>query len=388
VRIALVGPTHPYKGGVAAHTTQTAHELARAAAGGHDVELVSWSKLYPERLYPGEQAVPDGGPDLPPFEPTTRPLRWDRPWSWVSTGRHLRRFDLVVVVVVVPVQVPALLALVAAAKAGRGRRGGRPRVVVIAHNVVPHETHPGGEWLITRMLRAADAVVVHSPEQARLAEGLGVRRVDVAALAPHPPGGLPVPIGRERALSRPAPVEGEPVRVLALGMVRHYKGYDQLLDAARSVPGVSVTVAGEQWGQAGERVRQAAADPALAGRVELRPGYLPGAEVPGLLAAHDVLALPYRHATASQNAFLGHAHGLPVLATRVGTFEEEVRDGVDGLLVPPDDVPALTAALRRLTEPGVLPALRAGLPELDVEKPWHDYVETLTKDVVTRDVAR
>ena len=56
MRVALVGPTHPYKGGVAAHTTQTAHELA---AAGHDVTLVSWSRLYPDRLYPGEQAIPE-----------------------------------------------------------------------------------------------------------------------------------------------------------------------------------------------------------------------------------------------------------------------------------------------------------------------------------------
>jgi glycosyltransferase involved in cell wall biosynthesis len=373
VKIGLVGPTHPYKGGVAAHTTQTAHELE---AAGHDVRLVSWSRLYPKRLYPGEQAVPDGGPDLPPFGRTTRPLRWDRPWSWWSTGRALRGLDLVVVVVVVPIQVPALLTLVRGVRSGSGPH---PKVVVIAHNVVPHETHPGGERLMARMLRSADAVVVHSAEQADLARGLGVTSVALAPLAPHLPGGLPVPSGRERALARtdqPSSTGG--VRVLALGMVREYKGYDLLLEAAREVPGVSVTIAGEQWGEAGERVRRLGTDPALAGRVSVRAGYVSGVDVPGLLADHDVLALPYRHATASQNVFLGHAHGLPVLATTVGTFPGEVRDGIDGLLVPPGDVPALTSALARLATPGTLDALRNGLPELDVDAPWAEYVQVLT----------
>ena len=50
LKVALVGPTHPYKGGVAAHTTALAHELTDA---GHDVTLVSWSHLYPSALYPG-----------------------------------------------------------------------------------------------------------------------------------------------------------------------------------------------------------------------------------------------------------------------------------------------------------------------------------------------
>ena len=378
MKIGIVGPTHPYKGGVAAHTTQTAHELR---AAGHDVHLVSWSRLYPKRLYPGEQAVPSGGPDLPPFEPTSRPLRWDRPGSWWATGRSLREFDLVIVVVVVPVQVPSLLAVVRALRSGRNP----PRLVVIAHNVVPHETHPGGEWLIARLLRTADSVLVHSAEQAELAMGLGAREVVVAPLAPHLPGGDPVPSGRDRALVRPPWQTGEPVRVLALGMVRDYKGYDLLLTAARDVPGVRVTVAGEQWGEAGERIRRLADDPALAGRVSVRAGYLPGADVPALLAAHDVLALPYRHATASQNVILGQAYGLPVLATRVGTFGDDVRDGVDGLLVAPDDVPALTGALTRLTEPGVLNGLRAGLPELDLRAPWVAYVSALTRPAIAVD---
>lgn len=375
MRIALVGPTHPYKGGVAAHTTQTAHELA---AAGHDVDLVSWSRLYPDRLYPGEQAVPDGGPDLPPYGRTARPLRWDRPLSWWRTGVQLRVYDLVVIVVVVPVQVPALITLVRGLRRGRARSRPGQRVVILAHNVVPHETHPGGEWLMTRMLRAADGVLVHSAEQARLAREHGAREVAVAGLPPHLPGGLPAPSGRDAALARPAPAAGDPVRVLALGMVREYKGFDLLLEAAREVPGVHVTVAGEQWGDAGERVRALAADPALAGRVTLQPGYVPGAEVPRLLAGHDVLALPYRHATASQNVLLGHAHGLPVLATRVGTFADQVRDGVDGVLADPGDAGELAAGLRRLVAPGALTELRRGLPDVDVHRPWAAYVETLT----------
>ncbi len=366
LKVAVVGPTHPYKGGVAAHTTSLAHELAEA---GHDVTLVSWSHLYPSRLYPGEQAVPGGAPDVEPFPRTVRALSWARPDTWVRTGRRLRGFDAVVVVHVIPAVVPAHLALLRAA--GAGRRGaagtahaGRPRTVVIAHNVLPHETHLGDRELMQSFFERVDSVVVHSDSQARLAYELHAQRVSVTELPPHLPGGPPV--------DRPA--HDGPPRLLALGMVRDYKGVDLLMEALAQVPGPTLTVAGEMWGSSGERVRELARDPRLRGRVEVHGGYVPADRLAPLLASHDVLALTYRSATASQNALLGRQHGLPVLASDVGTFGSQVRDGVDGLLVPPGDEPALVAALRRLAEPGYADRLRSAVREPDLSGPWARYV--------------
>jgi glycosyltransferase involved in cell wall biosynthesis len=363
LKVAVVGPTHPYKGGVAAHTTMLAHELAEA---GHDVTLVSWSHLYPSKLYPGEQAVPGGAADLPPFPRTVRALSWARPDTWVRTGRRLRGFDAIVVVHVIPAVVPAHLALLRAAGAGRrsSAGAGRPRSVVIAHNVLPHETHVGDRELMQQFFQRVDSVLVHSDSQAKLAYELHAPRVSVTDLPPHLPGGPP--------LERPA--HDGPPRLLALGIVRDYKGLDLLLEALAEVPGPTLTVAGEMWGSSGERVRELARDPRLRGRVEVHGGYVPADRLAPLLASHDVLALPYRSATASQNALLGQQHGLPVLASDVGTFGSQVRDGVDGLLVPPGDVDALTDALRRLAEPGYAEQLRAAVRAPDLSGPWARYV--------------
>ncbi len=175
------------------------------------------------------------------------------------------------------------------------------------------------------------------------------------------------------------------MRLLSLGIVREYKGLDLLLEALREVEGPTLTVAGELWGEAGRRVRELAADPRLAGRVEVHGGYVPADRVAGLMARHDVVVLPYRSATASQNVLLARRHGRPVLATTVGTFPAQVRDGVDGLLVPPSDRTALVAALRRLAAPGVADALAAEVREPDLAGPWANYVgaiEALAVDPV------
>ncbi|WP_323099363.1 glycosyltransferase family 4 protein [Intrasporangium sp. YIM S08009] len=364
LRIAVVGPTHPHKGGVAAHTTMLAHHLTDA---GHDVTLVSWSHLYPSRLRRAEGTVPAGVPEVPPYPRTVRALSWARPDTWVRVGRRLRDMDAVLVVHVMPPVVPAHLALLRAAGAVPGLPGPRPQSVVVCHNVLPHESHPGDAALMSLLFSRVDSTLVHSTEQARVAHELGARRVSVADLPPHLPGGDP--ISRD---ARPGPT-----RLLALGLIREYKGIDVLLRAMRSVPDVTLTIAGEIWGANRGVIGRLASDPALAGRVEIRDGYVPADALASLLADHDVLALPYRSATASQNVVLGHAHGLPVLASDIAPFSQQVDDGVNGLLVPPEDERALAGALRRLGDPEVRRRLADGVKTPDLSAPWAHYLGTV-----------
>ncbi len=362
MRVALVGPTHPYKGGIAHHTTELAHRLA---ARGHDVRLESWSAQYPSLLYPGQQKL-TGVPEIPAFAATAYPLSWRRPDSWWRLGRRLRTsVDAVVLVLVTPVQSPAHLGVLRGL--GAGRPGPRPRVLALAHNVLPHERRAIDERLVRAVLHRVDGVLVHSTAEARRAQALTSAPVTVAMLPPHLPG-RPV-----------AAADGRPVRrrLLFFGLVRPYKGLDVLLRAlAAGPPEVALTVAGEFWGGT-EATVAAVHRLGLSDRVTLRPGYVPAGDIPGLFADADALVLPYRAGTASQNAYLAFAHGVPVVATRVGTLGETVRDGVDGLLAEPDDVASLAAALHRLYEPGMLDALRAAVRPVDAEAPWAAYVDAV-----------
>ena len=258
LKVAVVGPTHPYKGGVAAHTTSLAHQLAEA---GHDVTLVSWSHLYPARLYPGEQAVPGGAPDVPPV-PAHRPgaVAGPVPTRGCAPDAGCAASTSVIVVHVIPPVVPAHLALLRAAGV-RVRGRGRDRATTCCRT----RAHPGDRQLMHALLDRVDAVLVHSAEQAGLAADLGAARVSVADLPPHLPGGV----------ARRARADDGPPRLLALGMVREYKGVDVLLRALRQVPGVTLTVAGELWGTSGTTVRQLAAEPDLRDRVRCCPATSP-----------------------------------------------------------------------------------------------------------------
>ena len=159
-------------------------------------------------------------------------------------------------------------------------------------------------------------------------------------------------------------------------MIRPYKGLDVLLTALARIDGVTLTVAGEFWGGADD-TRALVTSLGLDDRVELRPGYVPASDVPGLFTDADALVLPYRSATASQNVFMAYEHGIPVIATRAGTLADHVRDGIDGVLADPGDADSLTAALKEFYAPGEPARLRAGVKPVDAEPHWAAYLEQL-----------
>lgn len=377
MRIAIVGPAFPFKGGGAHHTTELARRLAGA---GHDVVIESWRAQYPSFLYPGQQTISE--PEGEPFPATRRRLDWRRPDGWWRTGRALRSSDLVVLAVLSPVQVPSYLGILAGLRhptLSGGVGGGPPsggtgnRVLALCHNVLPHERKPYDVPLMRRLLRRVDGVLVHSEAQAALARELTGRPVRVAEMPAH----LPTPPA--------APQDDRKLRgrLLFFGIVRPYKGLDVLLRALAAGPDhVALTVAGEFWGGL-EETRELIRELDLPGRVELRPGYVPAADVPGLFAAADALVLPYRTATASQNVWMAHEHGLPVIATDVGGFAAQIRDGEDGLVCAPDDVAALTGALARFYAPGEPERLRRGVRPVDHGPVWAAYLDALTSGVLT-----
>lgn len=363
MRIAVIGPTHPYKGGIAQHTTELCHRLA---AAGHEVELVSWAEQYPDFLYPGQQRVPQDQPELPVFPRTSQELSWRRPAGWVRSGRRLgREADLVVPVLVTPMQAPSYAVLLTALR--RSRR--RPRVVALSHNVLPHESRAVDRPLVRLLLGQVDGVLVHTAAEAAVARGLTSAAVATATL----PAALPVATPVRAADEQP----GKPRRhLLFFGLVRPYKGVDVLLEALAKVPDVSLTIAGEIWGGV-EALQRKVSDLGLSDRVTVRSGYVPTEDIPGLFAETDALVLPYRSGTASTNVIVAHAHGVPVVATSLPSFVERVHDGVDGLLCRPDDAGDLARALTELYAPGRLTRLRAGISDTDNDQEWVNYVAAL-----------
>ncbi|MFT7601317.1 MAG: glycosyltransferase involved in cell wall biosynthesis [Acidimicrobiales bacterium] len=357
--VTLVGPTHPFKGGVAKHTNDLALELARQ---GSDVEIESWRNQYPKRLYPGELLLPGQRAEGEIFEPATRRMDWFNPITWIQAGRRARSRDVVAVVLVTTVQIPVYLVLLAVA---------RPRsVAVICHNVLPHEARPFDRPLVRALFRRADIVLTHTDVERERARELGAAEVRLVELPAHPP----------TTVVRSQVGATTHHRLLFFGFVREYKGLHILLDALQRIEGVSLTVAGELWGSRDEFDADLV-HRGLVGRVDVEASYVPAADLPDLFSRHDALVLPYLSGTASQNVLFANQLGLPVIASAVGSFGSQVAEGSTGFLVEPGDVNGLVEAVDQLYAEKKLDQLRRAVAARPTGgSAWAAYIRALALD--------
>jgi glycosyltransferase involved in cell wall biosynthesis len=247
-------------------------------------------------------------------------------------------------------------------------------LVATVHDLDPH---PGENSLRRRLqgrvvLRHATALAVNDAAlAARARERCPWRRPDLVVVTPH---GTYDCFGAAGAGDQPAPARPT---VLFFGRILAYKGLDVLLEAAprvrAEVPDVRFVIAGE-----GSLAPYAASlqDDSL---VEIRAGYIPENAVGPLFRDATLLALPYTEASWSGVASIAHAFGLPVVASSVGGLPEAVRDGVNGLLIPPGNVDALVEAIVSvLRDPRLLDRLRRGARNTEAQS-WNEAAEILGK---------
>jgi glycosyltransferase involved in cell wall biosynthesis len=162
------------------------------------------------------------------------------------------------------------------------------------------------------------------------------------------------------ASPRPRRKAGAPLRIAYFGRLDPAKGPDLLARALAAIPHVEACVDfyGLRQGNDSECCaahlnERVGADSRLA----FRPPVPPNA-VPQTMAQYDLIAVPSRCLETGplvvHEAFLA---GVPVLGARLGGIAELVRDGVDGVLLAPDDVAAWAQAIERLA--GGEPRLQA-----------------------------
>jgi len=364
MRLVVFGPGHPFRGGVARTTTELVRSLQ---ARGHEMHFLTPRRQYPGWLYPGRSDLDrDACARLDCAEAALDPLN---PLSWFGSRRRALALD----------GDAWVFPYWTWAWAGLWRfllRGERPPTVAVVHNPADHDAGFHQRLAARLVLGRCRGLFTH----ARALEKRLTAVYPGVPIASHPLpspdlGALPLADEARAALRVPTDCRV----ALFLGLIRPYKGVDLLLEAIARQPAGSnwfLVVAGEPWGNLGNRLSEQVRRLGIADRVRLELGWVPEPEVPRLLAAADLVVLPYRSGSQSAVAPLALGAGVPVLSTAVGGLPEVVRHGVDGWLVAPGSVEELTRAFEELDGPR-LAELAEGARQGRGRFTWDGYAEAL-----------
>jgi glycosyltransferase involved in cell wall biosynthesis len=223
----------------------------------------------------------------------------------------------------------------------------RPRVMT-AHYILPPRPSRRQVRSAHRVFAAMDAVIAHSDHGAeRLRSEVGLEPAKVRVI-PHGAFDYLRKLPEEKPL--PPELEGaEGPVILCFGLLRPYKGIENLLEAYRRMV-AAVPAPAELWIVGNPRMdvgplRELAAQ--AGGRVRFVTRFVEDAEIPAIFRCADLLVLPYLDAEHSGVLYTGLAFGKPMVLSAVGGFPEVAETGA-ARLVPPGDTPALAVALEEL----------------------------------------
>lgn len=376
MKILIIGPAHPLRGGLAAFNERMARAFQDA---GDEVHIETFSLQYPSFLFPGKTQYSS--------EPPPRDLIIQvginsvQPFNWWSVGKRLAaaRYDLVLCRFWLPFMGPCLGTILRQIKKNR-----HSRIIGLIDNIIPHEKRLGDRILAQYFVRSAHDFVVMSRSVERELQDFLQPSQSVRYLAHPIYDSYGARWARTDALTHlQLPMEQR--YLLFFGFIRAYKGLDILLQALTDprvrALGVQLIVAGEFYADETSYLTYIE-EHNLTDQVILHTDYIPSDKVGAYFGAADMVVQPYKTATQSGITQLAYHFEVPMLVTGVGGLPEVVQDGEAGYVVPPKDPKAVATALVDFYTHQREAAFRDGVRQRKADFSWENLlkgIKNLTK---------
>lgn len=163
MKIAVVGPAYPIRGGISHYTTYLCKALKEK---GHEVKLFSFSRLYPSIIFPGTSQEDTGSREKIFFD-SKRSIDSINPLTWRSTSRKIKEFGpgLVIFQWWTPLFLPPYLAISRFLK-----KNTDAKIIFLCHNIYPHENLLSVKKLISLAFRYPHYFIVHSEDDKKKLE--------------------------------------------------------------------------------------------------------------------------------------------------------------------------------------------------------------------------
>ena len=365
MKIAIVGPFPPFRGGIAQFTARL-YETLTECYPEHTFVPISFSRLYPSFLFPGTSQMEPPGSDR--HFKINRLLDSCNPIKWLFARRFFRRnsFDWIIVQWWHPFFAPVLL----------NSLPGNIRTAAICHNVLPHESFLLSRILTSRFIKRMDLLVTHSASDIDVVESMTERSDTLRLYLPLYDQYLSIDLDSSCA-RRELGYDADAQIVLFFGLIRPYKGLMDLIEAMKHLPRkIFLLIVGECYSDSSE-ILKAITTEELSDRVRWIDEFVPDNQVAKYFLASDVVALPYRHATQSAVAQIALAFGRVLVLTDTGGLSELVEQGSTGFLAEPCSPLSISKAILSGIQLSTDPNISERISKKASEFSWTAYTKKL-----------
>ena len=329
MKILIVGPAWPYRGGIADFDERIAREYIKK---GDEVEIFTFTLQYPSFLFPGKtQYSPDPRPEDLDIK---RKVNSINPFNWIKVGRELKKknADLLIIKFWLPLMAPCFGTIARIVKGN-----GKTKVVSILDNIIPHEHRPGDKILSKYFVSSIDAFIAMSKSVYDDLKSLNDKKP--CLLSPHPIyDNFGTAVSREEAIGSLG-LDPSAKYMLFFGFIRDYKGLDILLKAIADEriknSDIKLIVAGEFYNNS-ETYFELEKQLGLEGKIIWRTDFIADEQVKNYFCASDIIVQPYKTATQSGVTQIAYHFEKPMLVTNVGGLPEIVPNGKVGYSVEPE----------------------------------------------------
>ena len=329
MKILIVGPAWPYRGGIADFDERIAREYIKK---GDEVEIFTFTLQYPSFLFPGKtQYSPDPRPEDLDIK---RKVNSINPFNWIKVGRELKKknADLLIIKFWLPLMAPCFGTIARIVKGN-----GKTKVVSILDNIIPHEHRPGDKILSKYFVSSIDAFIAMSKSVYDDLKSLNDKKL--CLLSPHPIyDNFGTAVSREEAIGSLG-LDPSAKYMLFFGFIRDYKGLDILLKAIAyeriKNSDIKLIVAGEFYNNS-EKYFELEKQLGLEGKMIWRTDFIADEQVKNYFCASDIIVQPYKTATQSGVTQIAYHFEKPMLVTNVGGLPEIVPNGKVGYSVEPE----------------------------------------------------
>lgn len=375
MKIAMIGPVHPYKGGIAHYTDLLCRALRE---DGNEVQLYTFKFQYPKLLYKKPQKdMKSSGFGTNDADFCIHTLN---PFNWIKVAGRIKKQkpELIILQWWHPYFAPCFWSICKLLR--------REKILFVCHNVFPHERFPLDRLLTKWTLGCGRYFITQSKMDAR--DLLSVKHDAVYRVTPHPTYGMFCRQGMSMSKAREQLKIDQGQRVLLFfGFVRKYKGLQYLLEAMKLLKEkdfkVQLWVVGDFGEDKDEYVEQIRRFE-IEDQVQMVEGYVPDDEVEKYFAASDLVVLPYLSATQSGIVQIAFGFEKPVLVTEVGGLPDVVTNGKTGYVVEPRSAEMIAEAIMDYY---INKRREAFVSQIEKEKDrfsWKTFVDTMMQ-MVRRD---